>query len=244
MNKRLLYSLVAVCIFISLFAGCKAEESSYVNDEITQAFLDILDEGMYRVNGDLDRVDKDITETQIKILQLERLVEPALAWIEDQKAEIRQEKLSGAFTRRVDKTWLSENFANEQYAITDLSISIENIGSPTENSYFTIEVTDVVTKSKYEWDEIQETLNIRMASLEQNRQEIMNAGENAIAAMENIVDRIDEWQVSKINDVTYVVSGQALGEPEKGTWTYYKEKGEIVPNDKSSQALKRTLLGQ
>lgn len=244
MSKRLIFSLIAICILISMFLGCKADESSYVNDEIAQAFIGILDEGMYRVNSDLDRVDKDITETEVKILQLQRLVDPALAWVEEQKVAIAQEKMSGAFTRRVDKTWLSENFANEQYAITDLSISIENIGSPTENSYFTIEVTDVTTKSKYDWDAIQETLETRKASLEQNKQKIMDAGEKSIAAMENAVDRIDDWQVSKVNSVTYLVSGPGLGEPDEGTWTYYKETGEIVPNDKASQVLKRTLLGQ
>jgi hypothetical protein len=199
---------------------------------------------MYRVNSDLDRVDKDITETEVKLLQLQRLVDPALAWVDEQKVKIPQEKMTGAFTRRVDKTWLSENFANEQYAITDLSVTVENIGSPTENSYFTIEVTDVTTKSKYDWEAIQETLETRKASLEQNKKTIMAAGEKAISSTENLVNHIDDWQVSKVNSVTYTVSGPGLGEPEEGTWTYYKETGEVVPNDRAGQALKQTLLGQ
>lgn len=244
MKKRLVYSLVILCILAGIVVSCKADDSSYVNDEITEALIKIFDEGMYSVNSDLDRVDKDIIETEVKILQLQRLVDPASAWVEDQKEKIREEKKSGAFTRRVDKTWLSENFANEQYAITDLSISIENIGSPTENSYFTIEVTDVTTKSKSDWNAIQQTLEERKASLEQNKQKIMAAGEKSIAALENAVNHIDDWQVSKVDSVTFLVRGTGLGSPEEGTWTYYKETGEIVPNDKASQALKRTLLGQ
>lgn len=244
MKKRLLFSLIAVCILLSMFMGCKSDESSYVNEDITQAFIKILDEGMYRVNSDLDRIDKDITETEVKILQLQRLVDPALSWVEEQKVKIPAEKKSGAFTRRVDKTWLSENFANEQYAITDLSITVENIGSTTENSYSVIEVTDVTTKTKYDYQSIQDSLESRKATLDKNKETIMAAGEKAIASMENVVNHIDDWDISKVNSVTFVVSGPGLGEPDEGMWTYYKETGEIVPNDKPGQTLKQTLLGQ
>ncbi len=244
MKKRLLYSLIVICVFLSMFVGCKADNSSYVNEDVTQAFIKILDEGMYRVNSDLDRIDTDITANEVKVLQLQRLVDPALSWVDEQKVKIREEKKSGDFTRRVDKTWLSENFANEQYAVTDLSVTVENIGSPTENSYSTIEITDVTTKTKYDYEAVQQSLEARKATLEKNKENAMAAGDKAIAAMENLVNHIDDWNVSKVNNVTFVVSGPGLGEPDEGTWTFYKETTEIVPNDKPAQALKQTLLGQ
>jgi coenzyme F420-reducing hydrogenase alpha subunit len=243
MKKWLIHSLVLFCILSGAFVGCKTDKP-YVQEEIVQAFVKILDKGMDTIDGDLERVDKDLTATEVQIQQLQRLADPALEWVAEQEVKITQEKSTGTFSHKIAKEWLAENMSNDQYAITDLSVTVENIGSPTQNTFSIIEVTDLTTKSKYNLEVLQATLEARKESLESNRQEILDAGYKAIETMEILNDNIEQWEVSKINDTTYVVSGPGLGIPSVGTWTYYKDKGEVVANDNNSQKLKRVLLGQ
>ena len=243
MKKWLIHGLVMICILLSTFVGCKTDKP-YVQEEIVQAFVKVLDKGMDTVDADLERVDKDLTATEVNIQQLQRLADPALEWIAEQEIKIPEEKLSGSFTNKIPQDWLAENMANSQYAITNLSVTIENIGSPTQSTFSIIEVTDQTTKSKYQLEDLQATLETRKESLMNNRQEIIDAGNKAIEAMEILSDNIEQWEVSKINDTTYVVSGPGLGIPSDGVWTYYKDKDEIVAGDNNSQKLKRVLLGQ
>ena len=244
MKKWLIYSFVLICILLSAFAGCSKTDKPYVQEEIVQAFIKILDKGMDTIDSDLERVDKDLTATEVNIQQLQRLADPALEWVAEQEVKIPEEQLSGSFTNKISENWLPENMANEQYALTELSVTVENIGSPAQSTHSIIEVTDLTTKSKYQLEDLQTTLETRKASLMSNRQKIIEAGDKAIEAMETLNDNIEQWEVSKINDTTYVVSGPGLGIPSEGMWTYYKDKGEVVAADNNSQKLKRVLLGQ
>ena len=243
MKKWIIHGLVLFCILLGTFAGCKTDKP-YIQEEIVQAFIKILDEGMDTIDSDLERVDKDLTATELNIQQLQRLADPALEWISEQEVKIPEEKLTGSFTNKIAKDWLAENMANNQYAITDLSVTVENIGGPTQSTYSVIEVTDLTTKSKYQLEDLQATLETRKASIMSNRQNILDAGDKAIEAMDTLTENIEQWEVSKINDTTYVVSGPGLGIPSEGMWTYYKDTGEMVANDNDSQKLKRVLLGQ
>jgi hypothetical protein len=243
MKKWLIYGLVLTCILLSTFVGCKTDKP-YVQEEIVQAFVKILDNGMDTIDSDLERVDNDLTATELNIQQLQRLADPALEWVAEQEVKIPEEKLSGSFTNKIAENWLAENMANDQYAISDLSVTVENIGSSGQSSFSIIEVTDLKTNSKYQLEDLQASLEARKNSLMNNRQKILDAGDNAIKTMETLTDNIEQWEVSKINDTTYVVSGPGLGIPSEGIWTYYKDKGEVVANDNSSQKLKRVLLGQ
>jgi hypothetical protein len=243
MKKWLIHGLLLVCILLSTLVGCKTDKP-YVQEEIVQSFIKILDKGMDTIDGDLERIDKDLTATEVNISQLQRLADPALEWIAEQEVKIPEEKLSGSFTNKIPQDWLAENMANSQYAISNLSATVENIGSPTQSTFAIIEVIDLTTKSKYQLEELQILLETRRESLMNKRQEIIDAGNKAIETMELLSDNVEQWEVSKINDTTYVVSGPGLGIPSNGIWTYYKDKGEVVAGDNDSQKLKRVLLGQ
>jgi hypothetical protein len=239
MKKWLIHGLILSCIILSTFVGCKTDKP-YIQEEIVQAFIKILDKGMDTIDSDLERVDKDLTSTELNIQQLQRLTDPALEWVAEQEVKIPEEKLSGSFTNKIAKDWLAENMANDQYAISDLSVTVENIGSPAQSSFSIIEITDLTTNSKYQLEDLQASLEARKESLMNNRQKFLDAGDQAIETMEILTGSIEQWDVRKINDTTYVINGPGLG----GTWTYYKDKGEVVANDTNSQKLKSVLLGQ
>ena len=87
-------------------------------------------------------------------------------------------------------------------------------------------------------------LNEHKANVERNRRTALESLKIAKDTFENVSKHIEEWEVRKINETTYNISGPGLGIPDEGSWTYYMDSGEIKPADKEAQALKRVLSGQ
>ena len=241
MKMRSGYVLLLCIILLGSTIGC--QKGDPIKEEVVDTFLTIIDETMNTVNSDLARLDDDRIEMETKLLKLEEIVEPALAWGKDQEEKIDPVKKSSWITN-VDRVWLEANLKNEYFQVSQLEFTVFNVGSSDQETTLKIRIKDLNSFSVKNWNEMDNELNKKVSGLEQKREALIEAGNLALLTFQNSIEYYEEWEVKKINKTTYSVSGPGLGIPSRGNWTYYQETSEIVPADKDSMTLKKVLSGE
>ncbi|HEX75187.1 MAG TPA: hypothetical protein G4O12_01240 [Dehalococcoidia bacterium] len=248
MGKRVVYIFLLPLILLSMAIGCVSSES--IKQEVVDCFVQMIDETVDWVEADLDSIEKHLSATKESVLKLEQVVTPALTWAEEQKADIQEVKLSGSsWSVQVDREWLSDTLNNDQYQVTSVKLSVFNIGTPEQKDSLVIEVADLTAEVKRlrDWELIDSELKTRLSRLSEQRQALIDSGETSTATLRSVIEHVQEWEIRRINDMTYSVSGAGLGMSEEltsGKWTYYRDSKEIVPADAQSVALWNILSGK
>ncbi len=242
MKRRVTYILFPFILMLGMALGCKPSNEP-VKVEIVDSFKQLINNGINTIETDLEAIDKDLYETNAKLLKLEGVVTPALAWAEDQKVQI-EEHVSGSWIRQVPREWLSETLKNDQYEVTMVVLSALDMGSPGKVITLEIEVLDLTTKTKQDWESIDKQLKMKISNLEHKRQAVIESGKLSLTTFQNVIEQYEAWEINRIDQNTYSISGPGLGIPDTGRWTYYKETAEIVPADDESKALKKVLSGE
>jgi len=178
-------------------------------------------------------------------LKLEQVIAQALEWIENQKVELLEEFEYGSWHSRVTRESLAK-FKNDQYKITALELSVHGIGTPNQEFYAVIKVTDLATKTQSNWETVESELKWRKSTLEKRRQVKLERGQLSTSTLLSVIEHLGDWEIREINSTIYSISGPGLGmagELAAGKWTYYRASKEIIPADTQSAALQKILSG-
>jgi hypothetical protein len=230
-------------MLLSISTGCVSKKA------ITEEFVDCLIQMNARtvdnVDKNLEIIDQNLYTTEEKLLKLEQVIVPALEWIENQKVELVEKFKYGSWRSHVTRQSLAE-FKNDQYEITTLELSVHGMGTPNQEFYTTIKVTDLATRIPSDWETIESELKWRKSTLEEQRQVKLEAARLSSSTLLNVIEHSGDWEIQKINSTTYSISGPGLGvagELISGKWLYYRDSQKIIPANTRSAALQRILSG-
>ena len=243
MNKfaYIVFALAIGCM--GLLSACGNDYKEAVKAEAVDAFTAVIDSSMAILDDDVARLDKELFENKEKQLKLEYVVAPAMEWTEVQEAEISK-KLAGSWVRTLDPEWMSDKFTSDLYEVSSVTVRGTDMGGQREEITSEIIVKDLTSGAKSDWESFQADLEDQQAVFEQRRQAFMEQGRQVVSTFDNVIQNYDAWEVTKINDTTYQISGPGLGIPSEGSWVFYQDKGEIKPADEPAKSLNKVLTLQ
>jgi bisphosphoglycerate-dependent phosphoglycerate mutase len=243
MKKPLLKILLISLMLLSISTGCVSKKA--ITDEFVDCLLKTNAGIVDKVDSELQIIDQNLYITEEKLLKLEQVVVPAQEWIEKQKVELLDEHKYGSWHSRVTPESL-DKFKNDQYEVTALELTVHGIGTPNQEFYAVLKVTDLSTKIQSDWETIENELKWRKSTLEQQRQVKLEAGQLSTSTLLSVIEHVGDWEIREINSTTYSISGPGLGmdgELTTGKWTYDRTSKEIIPADTQSAALQDVLSG-
>ncbi|HEX75182.1 MAG TPA: FHA domain-containing protein [Dehalococcoidia bacterium] len=229
-------------LLVVLLPGAKED----IKVEVGECLMEMNTAAIDDIDLELDEIGQQARETEEKLLKLEQVVTPALEWVDYQKANTDQYLKNSSWIIRVPSGELDQ-LKNDQYQVTTLEFSVSQVKTPQEQSSAVIKVTDLTTKTVYDWEALDSELEDRKAKLEQRAQARGEKGELAISTFLEVMDCWEDWEVKNTGSNIYSVSGYGLGWADgltKGRWTYYRDTGEIIPRDSHSEALKKVLVAE
>jgi len=195
------------------------------------------------LGASLELVDRNLYATEVKLLKLEQVVNPALEWIEYQKKELAKTYQYGSWYRRVTAEGLA-GLKNDQYEVTALEVSTYHLGTPQQELRPVLQIFDVEAGAPCEWETTRNELMRRKAALEQDRGTIIAAARRSTSTLSDVIRYSGGWKITRLSHDTYSISGYGLGianELTEGTWTYYETSKQAFPADAQSQALQKII---
>ncbi len=228
-----------VLLIICPLVGCASEEYGSINIDAASSLLAVADDGLAELHADIDKIDQQIYDVQLKLHKLDQVAAPALKWVETQKVNALKYKWS---PRKLEVTKDLEKLKNDQYEVVKLHFAVRVMGSQYPS---VIMIWDVDTGKQSLYEDLHGELKEQLSALMQIRENKLQTGGRAVSAARSIVDQYQSWTATKIDSIRFKISGPGLGREQggivKGEWTYYTDSGEIVPISKPSAALQRIL---
>lgn len=242
--KRLVTNILLIipAVVLSLSVGCtpKEEISVEVVDCLMRMNIAALDE----IDSELEKINQQLYEVELKLLKLEQVVTPALVWTEYQAGKEMQQGTTSSWSIRVPSEELAE-FKNDQYQVTTLQLTALEVGTPDQQFSSVIKVTDLTTKTTCDWEAVASELELRKSTLERRMQAKLEKRQLSTSTFLEVISYWEDWEIEEISSNTYSVNGPGLGWAEElttGKWTYYRDSGEIIPADSQCVALHKILL--
>lgn len=257
---RITLFLISISVFLvfSLAAGCTADKEKEIREEMVYYLVKMNEVAIENMDSESYSVGQELYPILQKLAKLRQVAVPALEWLELQSEELPQKKQEGSWRTVVTEDGLSE-FKNDQYQISHLEFQARNIGEEEQSLSYVIKVADLTTNKENHMETIYKELEQKQVNLENKLESI---GEKRLLSswtLNGIIRMWQDWEVEKIDDTRFTVSGPGLGiagdslptpdlELEEkliaGRWTYHRDSREAVPADKQSAALKKILSGE
>jgi hypothetical protein len=215
--------------------------ASDISFEAINTFITMYETSIKNIDSELDKIDENRYSTEVNLMKLEQVVVPALEWLEFQKTRDFE---AGDWLVRITSEGLAQ-LKNDQYRVTKAEVYVERGGFSDSDYSSTIKVTDLTTSMTSDWEEIKNDLESTKSSFEQQWQEKLKHRDLSISAINNLTENWQNWKVKRINKTTYEITGVGLGWADTfvvGTWTYYRDKKELIPADEHGRALHKVLL--
>lgn len=239
MNKFIYLFLALIVGALSFLTAC-GQDYEDVKAESVEAFKTVIDTSIANSDDDLARLDKELFENKERQLKVQYVVAPAIEWAEDQQVEMGV-KLAGTWIRKLDQSWIADKFSSDLYQVIEVTVLGSEMGSQREEITYKIIIKDLTTGSSGEWQSILNDLEAQQAVFEQRRQTFMEEARQVVSTFDNVIQHYDEWEVKKISETTFQISGPGLGIPNEGSWVFYRDKGEIVAADGPAKSLEKVL---
>jgi hypothetical protein len=236
---------ISIFIFVLLImvimppTGCT---SSAITTEVAQSLIQINKDGIEHIDYEITRTNQQLYDTQVRLLKLEQVLNPALEWVEYQKEVSKP----GKWYISVRPIGLAQ-FRNDQYEVTALQVVINRDSNTVTDSSYTIKIHDVAAMQTDDGDTLHDRVVDSQNLLEQNRKALVDARDLSVSTMNNILKYVNDWKIKKVSGTTYSVSGPGLGWSEQltsGAWKYQQDKGTLVPDDEPAANLNAVILGK
>jgi len=244
MIKRILAIVFIALVVIVLSVTCAPDTPNrQLISDVFGALEQTATTGVAEIDTELERIYQNLYETEEKILKLEQVMQPALEWVEYQETVDRR---PGNWATSVNQEEL-DKLINDQYKVTKIEIYVESSNTPDQKFSSTIKVLDLETGTIERGQVTKSMLEELQKSLETQAEKKLEAREQLIAAMNDILSSSSGlWEIQRTVDHTYIISGPNLGWADDivaGKWTYNVDTKVLEPSDSSSAALHNLLSG-
>jgi len=234
---------ISIVIFVLLTTGvipATSCTSRVIAVEAAQSVMQMNKAAVENVDSEIARTDRQLYDTEEQLLKLDQVLTSAFDWVDYQKSVSRP----GKWHVKVLDSGLKQ-LQNDRYGITSLEADITRDSLSVTDCSYVIKVQDFMTTQIDDWNTLKDSLTNSKTTLEQNRQAMADARELSIATVNNMLKYVNDWKIKKVSGATYNVSGPGLGWSETltdGSWTYDRDKGTLVPNNKPADALNTIIL--
>lgn len=234
---------ISIVIFVLLTTGvipATSCTSRVIAVEAAQSVMQMNKGAVENIDSEIASTDRQLYDTEEKLLKLDQVLTSAFDWVDYQKSVSRP----GKWHVKVLDSGLKQ-LQNDRYGITSLEADITRDSLSVTDCSYVIKVQDFMTTQIDDWNTLKDSLTNSKTTLEQNRQAMADARELSIATVNNMLKYVNDWKIKKVSGATYNVSGPGLGWSETltdGSWTYDRDKGTLVPNNKPADALNTIIL--
>jgi hypothetical protein len=237
--KKWISIVVFVLVIMAVLpaAGCT---SRAIAAEVAQSVMQMNKGAIENIDSEIAKNDKQLYDTEEDMLKLGQVLTAAFDWIDYQKSVSKP----GKWHIKVLDNGLKQ-LQNDRYSITSLETDITKDSLSVTDYSYVIKVQDSMTTQIDDWNISKDRLTDSKTALEQNRQAMVDARALSISTINNILKYVNDWKIKKVDDATYSVSGPGLGWSETltdGSWTYNRDTGTLVPNDKPAEDLNTIIL--
>jgi len=240
-------------------ASCTpVDEDEGIGEEVVYHLVKMNEAAVVEMDLEADSIGQELYPIMEKLAKLGQLAIPAYEWVEIQSEELPEKKQSGSWRAVVPEEGLTE-FKNDQYRITHLEFQARNIGEKDQSFSSVIKVSRLGATKENHMETVFDALYQQKLYQEDK---IKSIGEKRLISswtLNGVIRQWQGWEIQKIDDVTFTVSGPGLGiagdslkapdldMDEKlitGQWTYHRDSGKVVPADSQSAALEKVLSGE
>jgi hypothetical protein len=236
---------ITLVLLLNIFPGCiTVAPAEDIGGALTTALAAMTKSTLESYNGQVAQLDAQLAEAQTKLNKLEEVAKPALEWIELTKARATSEGWGGTRTVQVGRDL--NLLQNDQYRIAklELVVSLISAGHKFEP---TILIDDLKTAQVTPYEDLRDSFQKQIDTLKKQRQTILQSWDVVKAAGSGAVEQSANWKITKVDSVTYQVSGEGLGWSNglvRGDWLYNTSTGSPAPSGTAAQALQKVLTGQ
>jgi hypothetical protein len=235
--------LVLLAIF-SISAGCSLGSSPDIAGPFAKDIVDMASATLSQITNEVQGMDVELNAAETKLLKLEQLLTPALAWIELTKTKAQQEGWGGK--RIIQVTKELNRFQNDQYQIAKLQLGTEMISAGMKFETV-INIDDLTTGTITPYEELRDDLKSKISALMQQRGAKVQKWKLVQSTGVAVLEQGSTWKIAKVDNVTYQVAGPGLGWDNsltRGEWLYYTDEGKLSPSGTPAQALEKLLKGK
>lgn len=216
--------------------------------EVVICFNELHNEAMLQIDADIADLDSQITVIEEKEQGLQELKTQLDNVVQELDEEVAQERLRTGgwweFTMPQEDFGLYEN---EYYKLVEFHLRWD---ARVEEGFW--ELTKNIRVENKETG-LAGVLEVFLGELGMNHGELINRKEiklqlqsESARILAEIVDHEDDWEIVKMSNGVYEVSGYGLGytdQPSFGEWYYYEESNSIEPKDQPAIGLRDALAG-
>jgi hypothetical protein len=117
-----IFAFVLLIMVMIPLAGCTSRDIAM---EVAQSLIQINKGGVEDIDSELTNIDQQLYDTQVHLLKLEQVLNPALEWVDYQKTVSKP----GNWNISVPQSELVQ-FQNDQYQVMTLTPSRSAISRP------------------------------------------------------------------------------------------------------------------
>ncbi len=243
MRRIVIYIALLVSLLLPFLTACGQNEDAEIKAESVEAFKTLIDISIANLDDDLERLDKELFQNKERQLKLQYVVAPAIEWAEDEQAAM-EAKLAGSWVRSLDPAFAAKNFSTDFYQVASVTVRGMDMGGQREEITSEIIVKDLTNGARGEWESMLADLKTQETTFDQRRQTFTEQSRQVVSTFDNVIQNYEKWEVTRINETTFQISGPGLGIPSEGRWVFYRDKGEIVAADEPAKSLEKVLKVQ
>lgn len=195
------------------------------------------------VDEEITTIEKDLEKAIEKQVKLKEVIDPAMEWVVLQESGQRENPRITTTHLKVTDEGLA-TLKNDIYEVTKLEVLAEMVDTSQEKFSVTIEIKELASGEKRDWEAIDRELDELVSGLQQKRRVIVEERAITEQALLDVIVHWDAWESQGNGDGSYTVSGSGLGMAESlisGQWIYYNDSGEATPIDTPAKKLEKVL---
>lgn len=247
MKRKFKVSLSALLCLTLLSANCSLIDKEALINEVTECFYELNDKALEEINKDID-----ILEDQLAIVEDKEDALNEIIYFSEDVVSYYNESVAA---EKVENEWYYQfiltaedcsDYSNEFYEIIEFELTWM-VKTNSWNLNRIIVVRDRETGAQGDIYVIETMLNTTKSALIDKRNIELTKKENVNQLLVDVLEHQDEWQVHKIDNDIYSVSGYGLGYTQQlidGEWYYYQNASIIEPVSSQSTKLRDALTGE
>jgi hypothetical protein len=196
------------------------------------------------MDAEIAAMDSELNAVETKLLKVEQVAKPALGWIEYMKGKAKQEQWNA---RILEVTSDLAKFKNDQYQVVKLQFIVEFLTAGWRYSGV-IHIDELAMGKVTPYEELRDNLKKQVDDMTYQRETKAKARNLAYSTALGMKDMYQQWKATKIDSVTYRITGVGLGMTQgktaMGTWNYNTETDKLTPVDEAADNLQEVLLGK
>lgn len=226
------------------------QESLLLTEEVCNCFEELHTNAMDEIDLEIADLDGEIAlieEKATALMQITTQIDDAISILNE---EVAKESLkTGMYwyfilPKEEYYMFLNKYFEISEFELRWLARTKEELWELTKRS---IKIRDRETGVDGPPHTFEEKLERQYSDLISNKNAMIKAKEEAVEMLAAVLDKANDWGITEISSMVYLISGYGLGYNEQlclGEWYYYEDSKTVEPKSSSASKLRDMIVAE